>query len=77
MEWQHRKQCHRPGGWHGKVCQIIRMALVLALAWYSGIMEILYNAMSSPSGGMLDLYMRCHNPSSAKGGGGNWCDVSV
>jgi hypothetical protein len=33
----------------GKAYLIIRIALILALAWYRGIMEILCDVMNSPS----------------------------
>ena len=45
------KPCHHEADM-GKACRIIRIGLVLALAWYRGIMEILCDAMSSPSGVM-------------------------
>ena len=48
------KQCHHEAD-IGKACRIIRISLVLALARYRRIMEVLCDAMSSPSGGMVIL----------------------
>jgi hypothetical protein len=45
------KYCHHKADL-GKAFLIIRIALVLALAWYKGIMDVLCDAMNSPSGDM-------------------------